>query len=230
MDPRDAFDISLSEVDSAFEALELARSLSGEDSLAYTEACERYRMTILRWKSIYALLVADGARTMMPNLGNGRRLLVLRRGHEPVAESIFVIARVRGFASTLETCADAVRGQIASNAQLAVLDGDCHLASKLKAIELINKHCPQCRVAVLSSTLSPFAGWPGVDAVIDRCAPPKQMLECFCQLIDSQLDESAILAAPPPRYWPMVGMTHSTRRKPTVGVTMVHAQHVERIL
>ncbi|NVI04386.1 hypothetical protein FSB64_11465 [Paraburkholderia sp. JPY454] len=136
---------------------------------------------------------------MMPNVGKGRRLLVLRRGHEPIAESIFVIARVRGFVSTLESCADAVRGQIVSDAQLTVLDGDCHLASKLKAIELINRYCPQCRVAVLSSTLSPFAEWPGVDAVIDRGASPKQMLECFCQLIDSsRLDDSAVLAPPPP--------------------------------
>ncbi|MGF6468298.1 hypothetical protein OKW50_004064 [Paraburkholderia youngii] len=214
MDTRDAFDISLSEVDSAFEALELARATSGEDSLAYTEACERYRITILRWKSIYALLAANGARTMMPNVGKGRRLLVLRRGHEPIAESIFVIARVRGFVSTLESCADAVRGQIVSDAQLTVLDGDCHLASKLKAIELINRYCPQCRVAVLSSTLSPFAEWPGVDAVIDRGASPKQMLECFCQLIDSsRLDDSAVLAPPPPRYWPMVGMIHSALGK-----------------
>ncbi|MGF6267496.1 DNA-binding NarL/FixJ family response regulator [Paraburkholderia youngii] len=131
---------------------------------------------------------------MMPNIGNGRRLLILCGGHEPVAESIFVISRVRGFAATLETCADAVRALVAINPQLVVLDGECHVASKLKAIELINRHRPQCRVAVMSTTASPFARWPGVDAVIDRSASLKQILECFCQLIDCQLGESAILA------------------------------------
>jgi hypothetical protein len=150
---------------------------------------------------------------MMPDVGNGRRLLILRTGHEPVAESIFVLSRVRGFACTLESCADAVRGQVVSNAQLAVLDGDCHLASKLKAIQSIKKHYPQCRVAVLSGTLSPFEGWPGVDAVIDRSAPLKLILERFCQLIDCHLEGSEMSASPPPRYWRMVGMTYSTVRK-----------------
>ncbi|QYD67001.1 hypothetical protein KZJ38_11295 [Paraburkholderia edwinii] len=183
MDRRDAFDVSLRELNRAFDAVSVAHSRCGEDSLAFARAHERYRIAVLKWKSDHTALAADGARVVLEDIGRGRRVLVLSRQHEPVAESIFSFSLIRGFDATLEDCANLARCPVSSRVQLAFLDGDCHIASKVKAIELIRINSPQCRIAVLSRTPSPFTTWPGVDAVIDRPTSLKHIVEVFCQLV-----------------------------------------------
>jgi hypothetical protein len=183
MDRRNSFDASLCEFNRAFDAVSIAHSRYGEDSLAFARAHERYRIAVLKWKSDHTALAADGARVALQDIGRGRRLRVLSSQHEPVAESIFSFSLIRGFDATLEDCAHLARCPDLGRVQLAFLDGDCHIASKVKAIELIRRHSPQCRIAVLSRAPSPFTSWPGVDAVIDRPTSLKHIVELFSQLV-----------------------------------------------
>ncbi|SIT35883.1 hypothetical protein BN2476_70039 [Paraburkholderia piptadeniae] len=184
MDTREAFDASLRLVNFTFDAMKVTCDTFGKDSVEFARARERYRIALLKLQADHVSLVADGARARLQNIGDGRRLLVLRDPPEPIAESIFVLSLVRGFVSTCEACGNAARAAGASRPQLAFLDGNCHIASKVRAIEQVKKHSPQCVTAVLSTTPSPFEGWPGVDAIIDSPASAKHILERLCRLVE----------------------------------------------
>jgi hypothetical protein len=184
MSTREAFDASLRLVNFAFDAMNVACNTFGENSVEFARARERYRIALLTLRADHVSLVADGARARLQNIGDGRRLLVLRDPPEPIAESIFVLSLVRGFASTCEACSNAAQAADASRPQLAFLDGNCHIAAKTRAIARIKQHNPQCVTAMLSTAPSPFEGWPGVDAIIDSPASAKHILERLCQLVE----------------------------------------------
>ncbi|MEM5438586.1 hypothetical protein [Paraburkholderia diazotrophica] len=184
MGTREAFDASLRLVNFAFDAMNVACNTFGENSVEFAQARDRYRIALLTLRADHISLVADGARARLQNIGDGRRLLVLRDPPEPIAESIFVLSRVRGFASTCEACSNAAQAADASCPQLAFLDGNRHIAAKLRAIERVKQHSPECVTAILSTVPSPFKGWPGVDAIIDSPASAKHILERLCQLVE----------------------------------------------
>ncbi|MEX3936276.1 hypothetical protein AB4Y32_31570 [Paraburkholderia phymatum] len=184
MGTREAFDASLRLVNLTFDAMNVACNTFGEDSVEFTRAREHYRIALLKLQADHVSLVADGALARLQNIGDGRRLLVLRDPPEPIAESIFVLSLVRGFASTCEACGNAAQAAGVSLPQLAFLDGNCHIASKVRAIERVKMQSPHCITAVLSTTPSPFEGWPGVDAIIDSPASAKHILERLCQLVE----------------------------------------------
>ncbi|SEJ74331.1 hypothetical protein SAMN05192539_101729 [Paraburkholderia diazotrophica] len=184
MGTREAFDASLRLVNFTFDAMNVACNTFGEDSVEFARARDRYRIALLKLQADHVSLVADGARARLQNIGDGRRLLVLRDPPEPIAESIFVLSLVRGFASTCEACRNAAQAADLSRPQLVFLDANCHIASKIRAIERVKKHSPQCVTAILSTAPSPFKGWPGVDAIIDSPASAKHILERLCQLVE----------------------------------------------
>ncbi|MCC8395455.1 hypothetical protein LJ656_22980 [Paraburkholderia sp. MMS20-SJTR3] len=120
------------------------------------------------------------------NVGGGRRLLVLHEQNEPIAQSIFVLSAVYGFAATCMLCSHVLQGLDEcgpGGPQLVLLDTECRIGQKARALKLIRAHSPQCRVAVLSDDTA-STSWAHADLVIARPVSAAQVLERLCELVE----------------------------------------------
>ena len=181
MDKREAYEVSLAEVSDAF-AEELKRCETADcDFSEYVRAQRRYQIALLRWKSDYLSLAAEGARSRVPDLGHGQPLVVLHDGEEHVARSLYVLSKVYGFKSSYLSCADAREAKAPGNIHLVLLDADIRLTTKAIAVGLLRKRNPDCGVVVLSRKQSPSGSGIAADLIINRPSSALQIFECITE-------------------------------------------------
>ena len=182
VDKREAYEVSLAEVSDAFAEELKRRQTAACDALEYVRAQRRYQIALLRWKSDYLSLAAEGVRRRVPGLGHGQALVVLHEGEEHVARSVYVLSRVYGFKSSYISCADAREARAPGNVDLVLLDADIQVTKKASTVGLLRKLNPDCRVVVLSRKQRSSGFGIAANLIISRPSSALQIFECITKV------------------------------------------------